>query len=43
MVYHEFAIKTKQIQYTIPEIYIKKNLLLNLARFHGGLFELEIL
>ena len=35
--------KTKKFQYTILEISTKKNSLRNLTRFHGGLFELEIL
>ena len=36
-------IKTKKIQHTILETLTKKNSLRNLAKFHGGLFELEIL
>ena len=43
MVYPSFTIKTKTIQHTILEISTKKNSLRNLARFYGGLFELEIL
>ena len=42
MIYYKFAVKTKKNQYTILEISTKKNLLRNLARFHGGFFELEI-
>ena len=38
-----FTIKTKKIQQTIPETFTKKNLLWNLTRLHGGLFELKIL
>ena len=37
------SIKTKKIQHTILKISTKKNSLRNLTRFHGGLFELEIL
>ena len=42
MIYHQFTIKTKKIQYTILDISTKKNSLQNLTRFHGGFFELEI-
>ena len=42
MIYYKFAVETKKIQYTILEISTKKNSLRNLARFHGGFFELEI-
>ena len=35
--------KLKKIQHTILEISTKKNSLRNLARYHGRLFELEIL
>ena len=33
----------KKNQYTILEIFTKKNSLRNLTRFHGGLFQFEIL
>ena len=42
MIYHQFKVKTKKIQYTILDISIKKHSLRNLTRFHGGFFELEI-
>ena len=42
MINHHFTTKTEKIQYTILEIPTKKNLLQNLARFHGGFFLLEI-
>ena len=35
--------KLKKIQHTVLEISSKKNTLRNLARFRGGLFELEVL
>ena len=41
--YHQFTIKTMKFQHTVNETFTKKKSLRDLTRFHGGLFELEIL
>ena len=37
MVYHEFTIKTKKIQYTVLEISTKKNLILKVSWWALGI------